>query len=67
MKISTAGLREAKALTEPVGGGGTAGQKFETVAALNGVVQMDKLNESSALVLVQTENGPANLRTVPLP
>jgi hypothetical protein len=67
MKISTAGLKEAKALTEPVGGGGTAGQKFETVAALNGVVQMDKLNESSALVLVQTENGPANLRTVPLP
>ncbi|MFM7057718.1 MAG: hypothetical protein ACKO2P_12435 [Planctomycetota bacterium] len=67
MKISTAGLKTAKALTEPVGGGGTAGQKFETVAALNGVLQMDKLNETSALVLVQSEGGSINLRTVPLP
>lgn len=67
MKISTAGLRDAKALTEPVAGGGTAGQKFETVASLSGVVQMDKLNETSALVLLQTEGQPLHLRTVPLP
>jgi hypothetical protein len=67
MKISTAGLKTAKALTEPVAGGGTAGQKFETVESLTGVLQMDKLNDTSALVLVQSEGGSVNLRTVALP
>ncbi|MBL8808808.1 MAG: hypothetical protein JNM43_01415 [Planctomycetaceae bacterium] len=67
MKITTAGLKENKGLTEPVGGGGTAGQKYETVEALAGTVQMDKLNETSALVLVQAEGGPQNLKTVALP
>jgi hypothetical protein len=67
MKITTAGLNEAKPLTEPVSGGGTAGQQFEAVESLNGVIQMDKLNETSALVLVQAEGGPQNLKTVELP
>ncbi len=67
MKITTAGLKEAKALTEPVGGGGTAGQSFVSVEGLTGVVQMDKLNDTSALVLVQSEGGPQNLKTVALP
>lgn len=67
MKISTAGLKTAKALTEPVGGGGTAGQSFETVESLTGVLQMDKLNDTSALVLVQSESGSVDLRTVLLP
>ena len=51
----------------PVGGGGTAGQTYETVDSLAGGVQMDKLNAGSALVLVQVDNGPMNLKTVPLP
>lgn len=67
MKISTAGLKENKGLTEPVGGGGTAGQKYETVDSMAGVVQMDKLNETSALLLVQAEGGPQNLKTIALP
>ena len=67
MKISTAGLKENKGLTEPVSGGGTAGQSFETVDALAGTIQMDKLNAASALVLVQNESGPQNLKTVALP
>ena len=67
MKITTAGLKEAKPLSEPVSGGGTAGQSFVPVEALNGVLQMDKLNETSALVLVQAEGGPQNLKTVALP
>jgi hypothetical protein len=50
-----------------VAGGGTAGQKFETVESLTGVLQMDKLNDTSALVLVQSEGGSVNLRTVALP
>jgi hypothetical protein len=67
MKITTAGLKQAKTLTEPVSGGGTAGQKYETVDSMNGVVQMDRLNETSALVLMQAEGGPLNLKTVALP
>ena len=67
MKISTAGLKENKGLTEPVSGGGTAGQKYETVESMAGVVQLDKLNETSALVLVQAEGGSQNLKTIALP
>ena len=67
MKISTVGLKDNKGLTEPVSGGGTAGQSFDTIDSFAGVVQMDKLNESSALVLVQAEGGPQNLKTVMLP
>jgi hypothetical protein len=32
-----------------------------------GVVQLDKLNETSALVLVQAEGGSQNLKTIALP
>ena len=67
MKITTTGLKTAKALTEPVGGGGTAGQQFETVESMAGVLQLDKLNATSALVLVQGEGTAQNLRTVALP
>jgi hypothetical protein len=67
MKISTAGLKENKGLTEPVRGGGVAGQGFEKVESMAGVIQMDKLNDHSALILVQSENGPQNLKTVALP
>lgn len=67
MKITTAGLNDNKGLSEPVGGGGTAGQTYETVESMNGVVQLDKLNEASALILVQAEGGPQNLKTVALP
>jgi hypothetical protein len=34
---------------------------------MTGVVQMDKLNETSALLLVQAEGGPQNLKTIALP
>lgn len=67
MKISTAGLKENKGLTEPVRGGGIAGQQFEGVKSMAGVIQMDKLNDHSALILVQADNSPQDLKTVPLP
>ena len=68
MKITTTGLQENKGLTEPVKGGGTAGQSFEAIEAFKGVVQMDKLNDSHALILTQAENGGSmDLKTVELP
>lgn len=67
MKISTAGLKENKGLTEPVRGGGIAGQGFDKVESMAGVIQMDKLNAHSALILVHPDNSPQNLKTVALP
>jgi hypothetical protein len=67
MKITTAGLKENKGLSEPVSGGGTAGQQFETVESMAGVIQLDKLNDMAALVLLQAEGGPQNLKTIALP
>jgi len=67
MKISTAGLNANQGLTEPVRDGGKAGQAFEEVASMAGVVQMDKLNDFSALILVHPDNSPQHLKTVPLP
>ena len=66
MKISTAGIQEREGLTERVSGGGTAGQTFETIDALAGVVQMDQLDGSHAVVLQKTDQGLA-LKTIELP
>ncbi len=65
MKISTEGITRAQGITEKVGD--TSGQKYETIDALKGVVQLDRLNKSSAVILVAGENGLLNLQTIPLP
>jgi hypothetical protein len=66
MKISTDGITEREGLTERVGGGGTAGQPFETVESLTGIKQMDKFDASRALAIVD-EKGTLALRTIDLP
>lgn len=66
MKISTSGLGTNDGLSEPVRGGGTAGQAYETVNAFQGVVQMDRLGDDHAVVLVQSEDS-LDLKTLPLP
>ena len=65
MKINTKDLGREKGLTEPVKE--TAGQEYETIAELKDVVQLDRLNEKNAIVLIQAEGGPMNLLSVPLP
>jgi hypothetical protein len=67
MKITTAGLGDNEGLTEPVRGGGVAGQSYETVESLQGVVQMDKLNDTHAIVLMESDAGVQSLKTVRLP
>lgn len=66
MKVSTANIDRKDGLTQPVRDGGTAGQAFETVAALQGTVQLDKLNDTHAVVLQQVD-GSLNLKSIPLP
>lgn len=68
MKISTKDIGRSEGITEPVKGGGVAGQTYETIEALKGVVQLDLLNDSHAIILVQLEEGgPQDLSTIELP
>lgn len=67
MKISTENITKNEGLTTPVTGGGTAGQSFETIKELDGVVQLDRLNDTHAVILVQSGTTSQDLRTVALP
>jgi hypothetical protein len=66
MKITTENIGSIKGITDPVRGGGTAGLKYETVAELKGVTQLDRLDKDHALILVETPSG-TNLDTIALP
>lgn len=66
MKISTENIDRKDGLTEPVRNGGVAGQTYETIAALQGTVQLDRLNDTHAIVLQTTDAG-TTLKSVPLP
>jgi hypothetical protein len=45
----------------------TAGVAFEPIAALKGVVQLDRLDDQRAIVLSRAENGALALQAVALP
>jgi hypothetical protein len=67
MKVSTDQIEQAEGLTQPVEGGGTAGLPYETIERLQGVVQMDRLNEEHAVVVIAGDDQTLELRTVELP
>lgn len=67
MKISTADIDRKDGLTKPVTGGGTAGQAFESIDALSGTVQLDRLNATHAVVVQKGTTGELTLKSVPLP
>jgi len=64
MKLSTANLEKYQAITSPIDD--KSGVPYETVATLTGVLQLDKFDETTALLLTDT-GGSFDLRTVPLP
>jgi len=66
MKVSTKDIDKNPGLTEPVKGGGTAGQAYEKIDELVGTVQLDKLDDSRAVVVIDTQ-GELALKTVALP
>jgi len=66
MKISTENIATNAGITSRVSGGGVAGQSYETIKALDGTLQLDKLNDGHAVVLVEN-SGKADLKTVDLP
>lgn len=66
MKISTDNIERATGLTDRVSGGGTAGQTYETIESWPNIVQLDKVNDKFAAVLIH--NGDQfDLKTVKLP
>ncbi|MEM9644146.1 MAG: hypothetical protein AAF989_04050 [Planctomycetota bacterium] len=67
MKISTENIESAPGLEDKVSGGGTAGQPFEKVEGLDGVVQMDKLNDSQAVVIMGSPDQVQSLAVIDLP
>lgn len=67
MKISTDGIEAAGVIEEPVRGGGTKGQSYETIKEWTGVEQLDKLDDAHALVLRKGEGGAVTLESLPLP
>jgi hypothetical protein len=65
MKIPTETAGEAEGITSPVQG--TRGIGYETIASLKGVIQLDKLDDSHAVILTQDPGGAIHLETVELP
>ncbi len=66
MKIPADNIGKAPALTEAVRGGGTAGTAFTTVTELDGTIQLDKLSDTHAVVIIRKDNA-TTLRTIELP
>jgi hypothetical protein len=65
MKISTVDIGRSEGITEKIND--TAGQSYETIAELQGVVQLDKLDEKRAVIIAQADGGSLDLRTIALP
>lgn len=66
MKIPTDSIADQESLDKPVRGGGTAGLGYDAVDELKGVVQLDRLDDSTGVILVQSDDG-MNLTTFALP
>lgn len=53
MKVSTKDIGRKEGIEQPVTGGGTAGQSYETIKQLEGTVQLDKLSDTEAVVIIK--------------
>jgi hypothetical protein len=65
MKIPTAGIEKVEPITQRIAG--KAGQPYETVGSLKGVMHLAKLDKENAVILVKGDGGALNLETVALP
>jgi hypothetical protein len=65
MKISTDDIERSEGITDRING--TAGQSYETIESLQGVEQMDRLNEGHILVMARNDEGSLDVHTVDLP
>jgi hypothetical protein len=65
MKIPTGTFADAAPITTPVETE-TGGVPFETVASMQGILQMDKLDEQRSIVIARADSG-VDLQVLPLP
>lgn len=65
MKVTTEKIADQEGITERISD--TAGLKYETIADWKNVQQLDRLNDSSVVLLVTDDAGSASLKTMPLP
>ncbi|MCA9214390.1 MAG: hypothetical protein KDB27_15065 [Planctomycetales bacterium] len=66
MKIDTSGLSNADPITSRVPNGQTAGVGYDTIDELEGVVQLDKVDDEHGVILVQNGDN-LDIRTIHLP
>lgn len=64
MKVDLSSIEEQEGLTSRVAD--KAGLKYETIASLENVTQLDRLDDGHSLLLIESESGAA-LQTVALP
>ena len=64
MKITAERLESYEGITERTD---IQGVPYETIDHLKGVQQLDRLNETSALILVSSDSGSLDLKTIALP
>ena len=64
MKIALENIESQKGITEKIND--KAGQTYETIGSLKGVLELDRLNKGNAVILVK-DGGPTHLQTIPLP
>lgn len=67
LKISAEEFDSVEAIRSRVGGGGTAGIPYETLPQFEDVVQLDRLGEDHAVMLIDHSTGDVDLKTVALP
>lgn len=67
MKITTEKIGSIEGITKRVGGGGKAGLTYDTIKDLKGVMQLAKLSDTQAVILVRNEDGNQDLKTIALP
>jgi hypothetical protein len=65
MKVPTAPFGKAEPITKQIAG--TAGVPFETIGSMKGVQQLDLLDSTHALLLVQSQPGTLDLQAAALP
>ncbi|MGI9516388.1 MAG: hypothetical protein ACR2NP_05060 [Pirellulaceae bacterium] len=67
MKISTSEISRDEGIAEPVRGGGTEGQTYDTLGDLEGTVQLDRYGPDHALLIVKNDDNSHDLKVVLLP
>jgi len=65
MKITTEAIDSTPSIESKISD--KAGLTYETIADMKDVVQLDKLNDTNAVVLIQNQDGKQDLKTVALP